>query len=223
MKRCYVLVKVVISLGGSVYYPKRFNRKYLQKLFQLLASYEAQFYIVCGGGALARERIASCKGSTKEKDLAGVIAINDNCLRVADVFFESFSNVKIVDSYEDVSGRANFIIGAKKPGHSSDWNAVRVAEKVKADFVLNLSDIDYIYNKNPSIYKTAKKILELSWLEYFKIIGTRILPGGHYPFDPVASKLARKLKLNVYFINGKKLKRIDNFLEGDLVGSVIWG
>lgn len=214
--------KVVISLGGSVFYHKRFNYSYLEKFAKLLSLYNCQFYVVIGGGFLARERILSCKGSSRDKDLAGISAINDNCLRVSSIFVNYFP-LKFVEDFNDVSGKVNFVVGAKFVGRSSDWNSVKVAEKVGASLVLNLSNIDFIYDKDPSKFKSAKKILDISWNDYFSVIGKRRVPGGHYPFDPVASKLASKLGLSVYFVNGKKLDLVEKFFEGELVGSVIEG
>jgi len=42
------------------------------------------------------------------------------------------------------------------------------------------------------------------------------------PFDPKASKLAKKLKLKVAIINGKELEQLENFLnKKEFIGTTI--
>ena len=215
------MTKIIISLGGSVYYPKQFRNKYLHNLFKLLSEYQNQYIIVCGGGASARNKIKQLGNVSDEtKDLAGIEAINENIMKIADIAYNYFDKLKIVENYKDVKGRFNFIVGAKQTGHSSDWDAVAVARNLKVKSILNLSDTDGIYNKNPKKYKTAKQIKEISWNEYLKLVGEE-RPGGHYPFDPVASKSAKRSKINVYFVNGNKISKIKKFLENNKFDSII--
>jgi len=45
-----------------------------------------------------------------------------------------------------------------KPGQSSDSHAIEHAKKYHAKTVINLSNIDYVYDKNPNKYKDAKPL-----------------------------------------------------------------
>ena len=52
------------------------------------------------------------------------------------------------------------------PGWSTDFVATILAERLQAKTILNLSNIDYVYDKDPNKYKDAKKIkLTLLWIK----------------------------------------------------------
>jgi len=88
--------------------------------------------------------------------------------------------------------------------------------------VANLSNIEYVYDKDPNKHKDAKKMEKLTWNEMQNIVGTEWVPGANLPFDPVATKAAADAKLKVVIINGTNLENLNNFLEGkEFKGTVI--
>ena len=114
------------------------------------------------------------------------------------------------------------IAAGYKPGWSTDYVAVLLARKYGANVVLNLSNIDYVYNKDPRKFKDAKAYTLLSWPEFRKIVGNKWDPGLNAPFDPVASKLAQKHGLTVIIMNGKNLANLKRFFAGkSFKGTVI--
>jgi uridylate kinase len=76
-----------------------------------------------------------------------------------------------------------------------------------------LTNIDYVYNKNPLKYHGAKPFKEINWKDFRKIVGNKWSPGLSLPFDPRASREAEILKIKVVVINGRKLERFENFLN----------
>ena len=101
-----------------------------------------------------------------------------------------------------------------KPGHSTDTDAVLLAKTYGAKEVINLSNIEYVYDKDPSKFKSAKKIEKINWNEFRKIVGNKWVAGANEPFDPVASREAEKLGLKVSILKGTDLKEVDNVLSG---------
>jgi len=77
-----------------------------------------------------------------------------------------------------------------------------------------MTNVSYVYDKDPEEYRDAKPLKEISWKNFRKIIGDKWDPGLSLPFDPVASKLAQKLKLKVIILKGTNLKNVDKFLRG---------
>ena len=73
----------------------------------------------------------------------------------------------------------------------------------------------YIYLADPCWKRSldAQKIKEINWSDFRKIVGNKWDPGANLPFDPIASQLAHKLKLEVVILNGKKLKNLANYLH----------
>jgi uridylate kinase len=99
---------------------------------------------------------------------------------------------------------------------------VLLAKNFGVKKIVNLTNIDYVYDKDPRKFKDAKKIEKISWKDFRKIVGDKWDPGLNVPFDPVASKDAEKLKLEVAIINGKSLDNFERYLNNEkFIGTVI--
>lgn len=218
-----MIQKVVISLGGSIINRGRFRRRYVEKLALLLNNYahKTQFYIICGGGVLARKMMNTAKTDV-EKDLAGIQAtwINaENIKKVMEKVLPTYPNV--LKKLQVVPTRYKVVIGAGWiPGRTTDTNATEIAASVGAQVVINISNIDYLYTKDPKL-PGAKILKSTTWNEFLQIVGKRRVPGGNYPFDPVAAMLAKKNKIAVVIINGNKFWRVKNILDGKILGTYI--
>jgi len=101
-----------------------------------------------------------------------------------------------------------------KPGRSSDDDAVRLAHVYGSTTIVNLSNVDYIYDKDPRKFKTAKKIEHATWKDYFRIFEAKWRPGANVPFDPIAARFAQRHGQKVVIANGKDLKNLQNILAG---------
>jgi uridylate kinase len=97
-----------------------------------------------------------------------------------------------------------------------------MAKNLGATKLINLSDIDYVYDRDPRKDKNAKPIERISWADFRKLIPSEWDPGIHSPFDPVAAKEAEALNLEVAIINGTHLDRFADYLAGKpFTGTVI--
>lgn len=114
------------------------------------------------------------------------------------------------------------VVAGWKPGWSTDYVATRLAKRLRIRAVVNLSNIDYVYDKDPHAYKNARAICDMTWKEFRKMIGGVWDPGMNVPFDPVASRLAHHSGIKVAILNGKNFKNLDRLLNGEgFVGTVI--
>lgn len=104
--------------------------------------------------------------------------------------------------------------GGWKPGFSTDNVAVRLAESLGAQTVINLSNIEQIYTADPKTNPDAKPLTEISWNEFFEIAGEEWIPGKNTPFDPVASRRAAELGMKVIAADGRDLDNIEAILDG---------
>lgn len=114
--------------------------------------------------------------------------------------------------------------GGGRPGHSGDVDALLAAQKLGADTVVSLKNVDAVYEADPKIYPEAKRIEKLSWDEYLKIIKDKDThePGGNYPIDPVASRMARSSSIKFVILSGDDLSNFASYLKGkEFVGSVV--
>ncbi|HRN69750.1 MAG TPA: UMP kinase [Candidatus Woesebacteria bacterium] len=217
---------IVISIGGSLIAPKDgVDPKFLAKLNEFVRTYVKQgkrFFLVSGGGRLARtyrDAGKSVIGNMTESDLdwLGIHAtrLNAHLLRT---IFADIANPRIIENYDKrlTDWKEPVVIGAGwKPGWSTDYDAVMLAKDYGANLVINLSNIYYVYDKDPNKYTDAKAIKKLTWEELEKLVGTEWSPGINAPFDPIAAQLAKKMGLTVIVTHGEDFKNLSNILEGD--------
>lgn len=221
---------LVISLGGSLIVPDKIDTGFLQDLKKLILEYknQYQFIIVTGGGKTAREYAKSAtkiNPDTKQENLdwIGIQATILNAQLVKAIFNEDAYNQIITNPTKKLKTTKPIILAAGyKAGCSSDYDAVILAKTFKTKKILNLTNIDYIYDRDPRTHTFAKPRKKLTWAQYRRIIPSEFTYGMNTPFDPVASKHADQLKLEVTIINGHKLKQIQNYLDKkEFIGSVI--
>ncbi|TAL20480.1 UMP kinase [Patescibacteria group bacterium] len=222
---------VVISLGGSLIAPPEgIDPAFLRKFRDLILGRVRQgmrFVLICGGGATARAYQRSARQVTELKrddlDWIGIHAtrLNGHLLRT---IFRGFAHPRVLkDPTRPFLWREPIVVAAGwKPGASTDYDAVLMARKFKAGVVVNLSNIKTLFDRDPKKHPAARPICEIGWKEFRKMVGSKWDPGANLPFDPVASKLAEKIKLRVILADGRNLKNLLAILTGKkFVGSVI--
>ena len=148
----------VLSLGGSIVVPDAIDTNYLSAFEEFIRHRIAQgdrFILTVGGGRTARNyQIAAEQVSgvdNEERDWLGIHATRLNAHLLRTIFKEQAHPIIAKDF--DVS-LPNFeepiLVGAGwKPGWSTDYIAVLLAERYQAKTVLNLSNIDYVYSEDP--------------------------------------------------------------------------
>ncbi len=219
---------IIISLGGSLVVPDNIDVKFLKDFKKYILKYlnNFNFVILVGGGKTARnyQKVLSDFGVKNiEKDWIGISASRLNAELVKNIFNKNFHKEIITDPTKKVITKKNIIIGAGwKPGNSTDYVSVITAKTYNIKTIINLTNVDYVYDKNPSKFKNAKHFKNISWKDFQKIVGTKWSPGLSMPFDPRASLIANKQKMKVVIINGSKLKELEKFLNNKkFIGTII--
>ena len=223
----------VISLGGSLVSPKTgFDPVFLKAFKALISAFIEEgkrFIIVTGGGNTARQYQAIAKEVGKlepdDVDWIGIHATRLNAHLMRTIFRDLAYKVVVKDPTKKINWKGSkILIGAGwKPGWSTDYVSVKLAEAYGAKTVINMSNIDYVYDKDPRNDASAKKLENISWKDFRKIVGDKWIPGANLPFDPIASKEAEKLKLKVKFVKGTDLNCLsdaicDKIYKGSLIG-----
>ena len=213
---------VIISLGGSIVVPEEIDVQFLRKFRSLVLNQVKKgrnFIIIVGGGKTCRKYQAAAsqiaKVTSDDLDWIGIHAIRLNAHLLRTIFREIAYTIVVRKYDEKVYTKKPVIIAAAwKPGHSSDYDAVMWAKNLKAREIINLSDIDYVYDKDPKYHKGARRFERISWKEFRKIVGSKWISGLNVPFDPIASGEAQSLGLKVVVMNGRNLKNLESFLNG---------
>lgn len=218
-------------MGGSLIIPKegfdvRFLRAFRGAVLSL-AREGYKFILVCGGGATARNYLNAAKevmGAKREElDWIGINATWLNAYFIKTLFGRAAHPEIIKNPTKKVNFREKILIaGGWKPGWSTDYDAVLLAKLYGAKKVINLTDVDYLHDKNPKIFPDAKKIEKINWTGFQKIVGKKFIPGANTPFDPVATAFAAKSGLALVLANGKRIENLKKIIKGDkFIGSVV--
>lgn len=229
---------IVISLGGSLIVPRHIDWQFLKKFRALMISEikkGKRFVIITGGGYAAREYIQATSKITQltkdDKDWLGIHATRMNAHLIKTIFradahprINKNPRTKADLNQHFAHGEKIMVAAGWRPGWSTDYVATILAERLGAKKLINLSNIEYAYTKDPKKFESAKKIEKINWKDFRRIVGNRWDPGLSAPFDPIASKLAEELNLEVIIAKGKNLKNLKNILDGEkFKGTVISG
>ncbi len=220
---------IIISVGGSLIVPDKIDFKWLAKFRLLILKYSKnrKFIIICGGGRTARNYQNAAKEITcltrDDLDWIGIHSTRLNAHLMRTIFRDESHSKIIKNPNEKIDFNERILIaGGWRPGCSTDYDAVLLAKNFKIKKLVNLTNIDYVYDKDPNKFDDARPIEKTSWEDFRKIVGDEWNPGLNAPFDPIASKEAEKLKIEVAIINGKDLKNFEDYINGGkFVGTLI--
>lgn len=221
----------ILSVGGSIIIPKTgFDIPFLKKFRALILSRVKKgerFILVIGGGTTCRNYQNAARQVTKltdgDLDMIGIASTLFNAEFVK-FLFKGYAHPEVLTNPTKKIFTVKPIIVASgwKPGHSTDADAVLAARAYGANEVINLSNVDYIYDRDPRVNPRAKKIRRISWKDFRKIVGAEWTPGKNAPFDPVAAKKAEQIGLMVKFVKGTDLTEVSKALTGkSFSGTVI--
>ena len=223
----------VISLGGSIVAPDDVDVEFLKKFVSLIRSFieadlDRHFIFVVGGGAPARRYQNAYREITDnikndEADWIGIMATRLNAQLIRALMSEWCAQEVVTNpcEVEPLTGRV-LVAAGWKPGFSTDYDAVLLAERFGADMVINLSNIEKVYTADPKKDPDARPIDKISWKDFRAITGDEWVPGKNVPFDPVASRHSEKIGLKVICAGGKDLENLGKILRGEsFVGTEI--
>lgn len=220
----------IISLGGSLIVPDEIDTVFLKSFLDFIKEEVREgkkYIIIAGGGKVARKyqkaTLELGDYSTEEVDWVGIQAtiINANFIRI---LLKDLAHEKVAINPFEVGEvtKPILVAGGWKPGWSTDYDAVEMAKIFNAKKIANLSNIDYAYDKDPKVYPDAKKIEQISWADFRKIIPEKWAPGLNSPFDPMAAKNAEEAQIEVAILNGKDILNLKNYFRGaSFKGTVI--
>lgn len=223
---------LVLSVGGSlVVPPSGIDTKFLSTFKAFVKRHGKEgwkFVVVVGGGGTARQYQAAAReiGDLKRDDLdwLGIHSTRLNGHLMRTVLREAAHPVmyknptRVPKRFKE----SVLVIAGWKPGWSTDYVATRVAKRIGAKLVVNLSNVDSLYTADPRKDKNATPIHEIDWKAFRKMVGNTWDPGMNAPFDPVASRLAESSNLAVILANGNDFKNLDRLLSGkSFKGTVI--
>ncbi|MFH1409292.1 MAG: UMP kinase [Nanoarchaeota archaeon] len=223
-------MNAVVSLSGKFVYDNSVQVEYLKTFRTIILNFVKKgnrAIIVVGGGGINRiyNKAAQEFGriSNEDLDLIGIAATKLNATLVRTLFGEAaFSEIVENPNLPPETDRRIIIASGYKPGSSSDLDAVILAKHYHVDRVINLTNEDFVYDKDPDTHKDAKPLPELTFDKMQSIVGTKWRPRLNMPFGPIAVKRAKENGLQLCILNGNHLKEFEAALAGEAFrGSVV--
>ncbi|AFI31359.1 UMP kinase [Borrelia crocidurae] len=224
----------IISLGGGIINPNHINTTYIKNLKNLIfqwikKEHNRKVILITGGGKTAREyqdayKQINPKFKNHELDEIGIMATKLNATLISKAMQPFCINDIISNPTEDFQFKGQILVASGwKSGFSTDYITVKFAEKFNSNEIINLTNIDQIYDKDPKKYNDAKGFKNITWNKLQNIVGKDWEPGSHLPFDPIATELALKLGIKAYILNGTDLTNLQKVFDknDDFLGTIV--
>ena len=223
----------VVSLGGSLVAPADIATDYLRQFSRIVNDYlgkesNRRIILVVGGGQLARRyqdayRALSTTENDDVADWVGIAATRLNAQLVKSIFEDRCDEEVVTDPTSVESFRGTVLVASGwKPGFSTDYDAVVLAERFDAKVLINLTNVAKVYSGDPRTDRQAKPIDKMSWAEFRGIVGDEWTPGKNAPFDPIAARKAQELGLTVVSAQGSNIENLRNILnDRGFIGTTI--
>ena len=221
---------IVISLGGGLMVPDKLDLPFLKNFRDFildLVKEGKRFVIICGGGQTCRTYRDAArelgKATQEDLDWVGIYStkLNAELLRT---IFSGHCHPRVIepDKPPETLEKPILIASGWKPGRSTDYGTVLLAKHFGAKEVYNLTNVDYVYDKDPKKSKDLKPFPNLTWEEFNRFTPSDWSPGLYTPFDPVAATLAKNSNMKVIIINGRNIPNLrDCFDAKPFKGTVI--
>ena len=169
---------IIISLGGSLIIPEELDVEFLKDFKKLIESQIAlgkKFVVITGGGKICRKYQEAAQKvkevSSDELDWLGIYSTRFNAEFVKILFGDLAEGEIILDPNLPVKLEKSIVVGGGwKPGRSTDDDAVILGKQLGVKKIINLSNIDYVYDSDPNKNPKAKKIEKIYWADYRALI-----------------------------------------------------
>ncbi|RLG81052.1 MAG: UMP kinase [Thermoprotei archaeon] len=218
---------IVIKLTGKVFEELKLLARYIGDLEKLAKN--GKYVVVTGGGGIARKYISMAKElgvkSNYWLDHIGIQASRLNALLLISALYP-YAYPKVVETLEEaVNAITNYnlvVMGGLIPGQSTVAVAVEVAEAVGADTLVDIAAIDYVYDKDPKVYRDAQRLYTINASELAMLLEQKKLPGEYALIDTRALELAIRSRIKIYVTYYKVPENLIKALRGENPGTIIY-
>jgi uridylate kinase len=226
-----IMTRVVLSLGGSILFPTLEENRlagYLPVLRRLAE--KMQIYIVVGGGGEARRYIGVARQAGVDEatcDEIGIRVTRLNALLLVSALGDSAYPVVAESQTEAMAAGETkekiVVMGGITPAQTTDAVAAVLAERVRADLLVNITSIDGIYSTDPKKDPNAIRFDTLTADELLKIVsGDSLCAGSNTVMDMVAVKVVQRSGIPMVVVDGREPENLAAaLLEGRLKGTVV--
>ncbi len=217
-------MRVVLSIGGSSINPEgKPDIKFLKNIARVLRKSKNEFGIVTGGGNTARSYARAARelgASEYDADSVAIIATKQNA-HVLIAALGDIAHPNVPMTFErarmDLGGKRKVVVmGGTIPGITTDSDSALLAEAVGAKRLVNISNVEGIYDSDPRTNPRAKKFSRLTYNQLIALAveSDKRKAGTHFVFDMLACKLIARSGIETHFVSCRNMKDIENAIEG---------
>lgn len=204
-------MRVVISLGGSVFAPDLGSSRVAgyAGVLESLADGGCEIGVVVGGGGVARDYITAARAldaNEVELDQLGIDVTRLNARLLGTAIGENANAVR-VDEYDVARAAIRrgdiALMGGMAPGQTTDAVAAALAEAVDADLLVYATSADGVYDADPATDPDATKFASLTPTELVDIVVPMSRnAGASAPVDMLAAKLIDRAAMRAIVLDG---------------------
>ena len=205
----------VISLGGSIF--SKTDEKHLLDFIGRMRKEEG-YALVVGGGPIARDEISILRKLGAKEYYLDVMGIQATRLNATMVSLALGNLMEVPKSIDEAVRQMNLnkrvIMGGTEPGHTTDAVTLLLAEALNRDTVVNVTNVDYLYDRDPKV-KGAKKIERISYSSAIKMIASEKRGAGeNFPLDILSINIARRSNIKIKMVSFRDTSNAFNAIEG---------
>jgi uridylate kinase len=223
-----VLMRIVITIGGSILLKEYDNKKFEAYADVIRELYnEHEIFIVVGGGRPARDYISVVRDMGETESICDEIGIqvtriNARLLQLAlkDIAFPAIP-VNFQQALEYSATNKIVVMGGTEPAHSTDAVGSILAEFVGADLVINATSVDGLYDKDPNKYDDAVMFDEVTADKLMEIVSGNETKAGTYEFiDKTAIEIIKRSGIKTVILNGNNPENVKKAIN-EPIGTLI--
>lgn len=222
------LKTITLSLGGSIINPGEIDDLFLGDFSNVIKEliHQYKFMIVCGGGKVARQYIKGLPdGLTEgERDYMGITATWLNA-QLLTYYFKGHCSPILPNTVKNLTEHLQVydigLSGGFLPAIKTDEDAAILADLYGSPILVNVTNVDGIYDKDPNQYSDAKKYTNLTYNQFYEIVSPLSLDAGaNAPFTLIAAKICERTNIRI-IITDANADKIKKAIQGKNVGTVI--
>lgn len=223
---------ITISLGGSVINPGVIDVQFLKNFRDLIveeiikSNKQLRVIIVCGGGAVARQYIEAKPPDLPQgqADYLGIIPTWVNAQLIT-AWFHTYCAPIPSQEFSKFLDHAQLypvvVSGGFLPALKTDEDAAIAADYFGSPYLINITNVNGIYDNDPKKNVNAKKIDFLTYKEFYAMFdGHSIAPGASSPFTVVSAKICERSKCRIFVVN-KDMAAIKEAIRGNCIGTEV--
>ncbi|MCI4365560.1 MAG: UMP kinase [Thermoplasmata archaeon] len=215
---------VVVSIGGSVLVTGSDDVAYLRDLSALLreCGRRGPLAVTVGGGRTAREYIGFGRalGLTEvELDEIGIDVTRVHARLLAGAVGPPTPDrvpTSVREAVHELHRASPVLLGGTEPGHTTDGVAALLAVRLRASRVVNATDVDGVYDRDPRTHPNAKRRNSLSWPEFRALVhrATTGTAGQNFLFDRLGADLLARSGIPLFIVAGRDLPNLGAAIDG---------